>query len=126
MTEPVLNPREKYLKDVASGEFKPDEAQSAAVEELVECLAKAGLSCLSAGNGELALQLLAGGNRAKVVVSDLRMPELTGLEFAKRLGRLADGMVEFQDRRTGTKRDIAIAVKNAREVALLPFSSSTR
>lgn len=63
---------------------------SAAVEELVECLAKAGLSCLSAGNGSLALQLLAEGYHAKVVVSDLRMPELTGLEFAERLGRLAD------------------------------------
>lgn len=63
---------------------------SAAVEELVECLAKAGLSCLSAANGGLALQLLAEGNRAKVVVSDLRMPKLTGLEFAQRLSRLAD------------------------------------
>ena len=63
---------------------------SAAVEELVECLAKAGLSCLSAANGGLALQLLAEGNRAEVVVSDLRMPELTGLEFAQRLSRLAE------------------------------------
>ena len=34
MTDPVLNPRQKYLKDVYSGEFKPDEAQAAAVEEL--------------------------------------------------------------------------------------------
>lgn len=80
---------------------------SAAAEELVECLAKAGLSCLSASNGGLALQLLAEGNRAKVVVSDLRMPKLTGLEFAERLGRLADddrpevifvsGHAEFDD-----------------------------
>ena len=34
MTDPLLNPRQKYLKDVDSGEFKPDEAQAAAVEEL--------------------------------------------------------------------------------------------
>ena len=59
-----------------------------AVEELVECLVKTGLSCLSAGDGWQALQLLADGRRVKVVVSDLRMPELTGLEFADRLGQL--------------------------------------
>ena len=34
MSEPLLNPREKYLRDVAGGDFKPDEAQAAAVEEL--------------------------------------------------------------------------------------------
>ena len=59
-----------------------------AVEELVEYLAKAGLSCLSAGDGWQALKLLADRRRARVVVSDLRMPELTGLEFAERLTRL--------------------------------------
>lgn len=59
-----------------------------AVEELVEFLVKAGLSCLSAGDGWQALKLLADGRRARVVVSDLRMPELTGLEFAERLTRL--------------------------------------
>lgn len=63
---------------------------SAAVEELIECLVKAGVSCLSAGTGGEALQILAEGNRAKVVVSDLRMPELTGLEFAGRLAKLTE------------------------------------
>lgn len=61
---------------------------SDAVEELVEFLTKAGLSCLSAGDGWQALKLLADRRRARVVVSDLRMPELTGLEFAERLTRL--------------------------------------
>ncbi len=61
---------------------------SDAVEELVEFLAKAGLTCLSAGDGWQALKLLADRRRARVVVSDLRMPELTGLEFAERLTRL--------------------------------------
>lgn len=62
---------------------------SDAVEELVEFLAKAGLTCLSAGDGWQALKLLADRRRARVVVSDLRMPELTGLEFAERLTRLS-------------------------------------
>lgn len=34
MSEPVINPRDRYLKDVASGEFRPDDAQAAAVDEL--------------------------------------------------------------------------------------------
>lgn len=81
------------------GLFPPDRTfdalvvddDSDAVEELVECLVKAGLSCLSAGDGWQALKLLADGKRAKVVVSDLRMPELTGLEFAERLAGLGAG-----------------------------------
>ncbi|TAJ87747.1 MAG: response regulator [Reyranella sp.] len=81
------------------GPFPPDRTvdvlvvddDSDAVEELVECMVKAGLSCLSAGDGWQALKLLADGRRAKVVVSDLRMPELTGLEFAERLARLGGG-----------------------------------
>ena len=64
---------------------------SAAVEELVECLVKAGLSCLSAADGWQALQLLTQGHRVRVVVSDLRMPELNGLEFADRLNRIGEG-----------------------------------
>ena len=63
---------------------------AAAVEELVEFLGKAGLSCLSAGDGWQALQLLTEGHRARVVVSDLRMPELNGLEFAERLSRIGE------------------------------------
>ncbi len=47
-------------------------------------------ACLPVMAGE-ALQLLADGRQVKVVVSDLRMPELTGLEFAERLGRLGGG-----------------------------------
>jgi CheY-like chemotaxis protein/DNA-binding MarR family transcriptional regulator len=61
------------------------------IEELVEFLAKAGLSCRSAGDGWAALKLLAEGLRAGIVVSDLRMPELDGVQFAERLSRFADG-----------------------------------
>ncbi len=59
-----------------------------AAEELVQYLAKAGLGCLSAGDGWQALQLLTEGTRPRVVISDLRMPELNGLEFAERLNNL--------------------------------------
>ena len=61
------------------------------IEELVECLAKAGLSCRAASDGWSALKLLAEGLRAGIVVSDLRMPELDGVQFAERLSRFADG-----------------------------------
>ncbi len=57
----------------------------AAVEELVEYLSKAHLKCRAATDGWAALKLLADGCRPTVVVTDLRMPELTGMEFAERL-----------------------------------------
>ncbi len=57
----------------------------AAVEELVAYLSKAHLKCRSATDGWAALKLLADGCRPTVVVTDLRMPELTGMEFAERL-----------------------------------------
>jgi len=60
-----------------------------AVEELVEYLAKAKLKCASAADGWAALQLLADGCRPNVVVTDLRMPELDGMEFAERLAHIA-------------------------------------
>ena len=59
-----------------------------AVEELLEFLAKAGLKCASATDGWKALQRLGEGCKPTVVVTDLRMPELDGMEFAQRLGGL--------------------------------------
>ena len=61
-----------------------------AVEELVEYLSKAHLRCKPAHDGWAALQVLADGWRPQVVVTDLRMPELDGMEFAERLSRLGD------------------------------------
>ena len=61
-----------------------------AVEELIEFLSRAHLRCKPAHDGWAALQVLADGWRPQVVVTDLRMPELDGMEFAERLSRLGD------------------------------------
>lgn len=60
------------------------------VEELVEFLSKAGLMCRSATDGWDALKQLADGFTPDVVVTDLRMPEMDGMEFAERLSRFGD------------------------------------
>lgn len=60
------------------------------IEELVEYLSKAGLTCKSAADGWAALKLLADGFKPGVVVTDLRMPEMDGMEFAERLRQFSD------------------------------------
>lgn len=60
------------------------------IEELVEYLAKAGLTCKAAADGWAALKLLADGFKPGVVVTDLRMPEMDGMEFAERLRQFND------------------------------------
>ena len=56
--------------------------------ELVGYLTRAGLTCKSAGDAWAALKLMADGLRPDVIVTDLRMPELNGMEFVERLGQL--------------------------------------
>jgi CheY-like chemotaxis protein/DNA-binding MarR family transcriptional regulator len=60
------------------------------VEELTEALSRANLSCNAATDGWGALKQLADGWRPAVVVSDLHMPELNGLEFAQHVNALPD------------------------------------
>ena len=62
-----------------------------AVVELSEYLTRAKLTCKSASSGWGALELLADGCRPSVVVTDLRMPELDGMELAGRLNGVDDG-----------------------------------
>jgi CheY-like chemotaxis protein/predicted transcriptional regulator len=59
-----------------------------AANELAQYLSKSGLTCLEADDGWAALKLLADGYRPKAVVSDLRMPELNGLQFVEHLNKL--------------------------------------
>jgi CheY-like chemotaxis protein len=63
---------------------------AATIEELVEYLSKAGLTCKAAADGWAALKLLADGSKPGVVVTDLRMPEMDGMEFVERLRQFND------------------------------------
>jgi len=100
---------------------------SDAVEELVEFLAKAKLKCASAKDGWAALQLLANGCRPSVVVTDLRMPELDGMEFAERLARVASAdrpEVIFVSGHAGFDDAIAAIRLGARDMLTKPIDGS--
>ena len=86
MERPGTTAQDERLLDV----LVVDDDQEA-VEELIEYLSKANLRCRPAADGWAALQVLADGYRPQVVVSDLRMPELSGMEFAERLSQLGEG-----------------------------------
>gem|GEM_PF-449564 len=60
----------------------------ASLFDLTASLRRAGLSCASASSGRKALEILAEGVVPSVVVTDIRMPELNGLELARRLVQL--------------------------------------
>jgi DNA-binding response OmpR family regulator len=86
-----MNPPGNPLRDEASIDVLVVDDDAATLEELIEYLSKAGLRCKGASDGWDALEKIAGGIRADVVVSDLRMPELSGMQFAERLRLLKDG-----------------------------------
>lgn len=99
-----------------------------AVEELVECLAKARLTCASAGDGWNALKLLAEGCRPSVVVTDLRMPELDGMEFVARLKGLAQAELPeiiFISGHAGFDDAIAAIRLGARDMLTKPVDGPT-
>lgn len=62
---------------------------TATVDAYARSLRRAGLGCLTAVDGWQALEMLSGGLRPKVIVSDLRMPELGGIEFAQQLQKMS-------------------------------------
>jgi len=80
MNTPAKSVQNEHVVDVL---VVDDDA--GALEELVEYLSKARLKCVSAADGWRALQMLADGCSPHVVVTDLRMPEIDGMEFAERL-----------------------------------------
>ena len=80
----------------------------AVVESLQVWLERAGCRVLTAGNGAVALEI-ATSSRIDVLVSDIRMPVMNGLELAKRLKDgtacqtrviFMTGFSEFSDRET--------------------------
>jgi DNA-binding response OmpR family regulator len=86
-----MNPSRKSIRDETTVDVLVVDDDGDTLEELVEYLSKAGLRCRSASDGWAALELMADGVRAEVVVTDLRMPELNGMQFAERLRLLKDG-----------------------------------
>lgn len=57
------------------------------VAELINDLERRGLTCTGASDPWEALNLMAAGIRPSVIVVDIRMPEINGLEFATTLTR---------------------------------------
>lgn len=56
--------------------------------DLTASLERAGLRCVGVSSGWHALESLMEGTIPSVIVSDIRMPELDGLEFARRMRRM--------------------------------------
>lgn len=66
------------------------EDDSAVRELLVEYLEEAGFFVLRAEGAEEALRILAETSNIKVVVSDVQMPGMSGIELANVVSELAD------------------------------------
>ncbi|MFO1087120.1 MAG: response regulator [Reyranellaceae bacterium] len=95
-----------------------------AVEELVEYLARANLVCKSALNAWVALELFASGWRPSVVVADLRMPELDGMEFAAKLQQLDEAErpeIIFVSGHAGFDDAVAAIRLGARDMLMKPI-----
>lgn len=118
-----MSPSRKSIRDETSIDVLVVDDDADALEELVEYLTKAGLRCRSAGDGWSALELMAGGVRAEVVVSDLRMPELDGMQFAERLRLLKEGErpeVIFVSGHAGFEDAVAAIRLGARDMLTKP------
>lgn len=61
---------------------------AAGLSDLTDSLNRAGLTCDGVSTGWQALETLRKGTCPSVVVTDIRMPELDGLELAQRLTRM--------------------------------------
>lgn len=97
------------------------------VEELVEYLARANLICKPALNAWAALKLFADGWRPSVVVADLRMPELDGMEFAEKLQQLGEAErpeIIFVSGHAGFDDAIAAIRLGARDMLMKPIEGA--
>jgi CheY-like chemotaxis protein/DNA-binding MarR family transcriptional regulator len=97
------------------------------IEELVEYLSKAGLTCKAAADGWAALKLLADGFKPGVVVTDLRMPEMDGMEFVERLRQFDDRErpeVIFVSGHAGFDDAVAAIRLGARDMLTKPIDPS--
>lgn len=80
--------------DLSQGRFGPSSTvlvvddEPDIVEEVVETLEDEGFECISAGNAADALDLLRSRADVSIVVSDIRMPGMDGLEMAQEVVRL--------------------------------------
>lgn len=61
---------------------------SEAVQEIIECVSGLGMTCFGACDPARALEFVENEPSVGIVITDLRMPGLNGLEFAHRLGRI--------------------------------------
>lgn len=71
------------LADVLEVLIVEDEPHSA--EEIVDAIDGPGLRTTSVASGSEALEKLRAGNLPSIIITDIRMPGLSGLEFAERL-----------------------------------------
>lgn len=97
------------------------------IEELVEYLSKAGLTCKAAADGWAALKLLADGFKPGVVVTDLRMPEMDGMEFVEQLRQFNDRErpeVIFVSGHAGFDDAVAAIRLGARDMLTKPIDPS--
>ena len=67
------------------------EDDAATLDVLTATLRRAGLACAAAGSATQALALTDAGLSSKVIVSDIRMPDISGLEFVEQLFRDRSG-----------------------------------
>ena len=94
------------------------------LDELVVSLRRAGLACVAANNAWEALELVQHGARPTVMVCDIRMPELDGLELAQRLARLDPGErpeIIFVSGHAGFDEAVAAMRLGARDLLTKPI-----
>jgi len=56
-----------------------------AVLEMCECISETGVQCFTAANGAQALEIIVAEDGVDLIVTDLKMPGMDGLEFIQQL-----------------------------------------